>query len=266
LNRAKAASTIFYTVPGPKMLWQFGELGYDYSINYCEDNGTIDNACRTYPKPVEWDYRDDYNRYSLYTHVRDLLRLRDEYDVFTSGTATLLSTTELSKQLVLKNNPYTASPANADEMNAVVVVNFDVVSRNIFVDFPHTGTWYDYYGNGVEKLVNVNPASVQLPPGGYKIFTDVEIVSPLITGTEEELLSKVSVYPNPASDILRIESDEPIVELSIHTLHGVSYHPKRTSSDAWDIAELREGLYVAEIRTRKGISKIKLVKSNRVKN
>ena len=26
-------AAFFLTVPGPKMIWQFGELGYDYSIN-----------------------------------------------------------------------------------------------------------------------------------------------------------------------------------------------------------------------------------------
>ena len=32
LDRQEAASVIFYGIPGPKMLWQFGELGYDKSI------------------------------------------------------------------------------------------------------------------------------------------------------------------------------------------------------------------------------------------
>lgn len=52
-NRVKAASTIFYTIPGPKMLWEFGELGYENSINRCED-GTISADCRVSPKPVIW--------------------------------------------------------------------------------------------------------------------------------------------------------------------------------------------------------------------
>ncbi|MDZ7681754.1 MAG: alpha-amylase family glycosyl hydrolase [Fodinibius sp.] len=37
LNRNKMAAAFFFTVPGPKMMWQFGELGYDKSINLCED-------------------------------------------------------------------------------------------------------------------------------------------------------------------------------------------------------------------------------------
>ncbi|MDZ7764853.1 MAG: hypothetical protein U5K00_10550 [Melioribacteraceae bacterium] len=34
LQRVKLAGAFFFTIPGPKMIWQFGELGYDYSIDY----------------------------------------------------------------------------------------------------------------------------------------------------------------------------------------------------------------------------------------
>ena len=30
LDRMKLAGAFFFTLPGPKMLWQFGELGYGY--------------------------------------------------------------------------------------------------------------------------------------------------------------------------------------------------------------------------------------------
>ncbi|HOP05301.1 MAG TPA: alpha-amylase family glycosyl hydrolase, partial [Tenuifilaceae bacterium] len=40
LERQKLAGMFFFTIPGPKMIWQFGELGYDYSINHCPD-GTL---------------------------------------------------------------------------------------------------------------------------------------------------------------------------------------------------------------------------------
>jgi hypothetical protein len=30
LKRIKLTATFFMTIPGPKMLWQFQELGYDY--------------------------------------------------------------------------------------------------------------------------------------------------------------------------------------------------------------------------------------------
>jgi 1,4-alpha-glucan branching enzyme len=47
LERVKAASALFMLTPGPKLMWQFGELGYDVSI---DENG------RTGAKPIRWEY------------------------------------------------------------------------------------------------------------------------------------------------------------------------------------------------------------------
>jgi hypothetical protein len=260
LNRVKAASAIFYTIPGPKMLWQFGELGYDYGINYCQDTGTESNECRTYPKPIRWDYRDDYSRYSLYTHISDLVRLRNEYDIFSHGTATVPSTTDLGKQIQIKNNPYTSTPTNASEMNAVVVVNFDVRGKTIFVDFPHTGTWYDYYAYGA--TLNVSPAtmSIQLPAGGYKIFTDVEITNPIITSVDSEIEQMISIFPNPVQQTLTIESEIEVRDLKLYTIHGIIHQPGRVSENSWDVSQLHDGLYIAEVQTIYGNMKVKVVK------
>ena len=65
LSRQETAGVFFLTIPGPKMIWQFGELGYDYSINNCPD-GTINNDCRVSNKPIRWDYDDNPNRKHIY--------------------------------------------------------------------------------------------------------------------------------------------------------------------------------------------------------
>jgi hypothetical protein len=65
-------SAFLFTIPGPKMLWQFGELGYDYSINRCTD-GTIKNECRLSNKPIRWDYLNDPRRKSVYNTYSSLI-------------------------------------------------------------------------------------------------------------------------------------------------------------------------------------------------
>src|SRR5690606_36924652 len=65
LARQEAVGAFLIPLPGPKMMWQFGELGYEYSINLCE-NGTINDNCRTAPKPIRWDYYDEPARQRLY--------------------------------------------------------------------------------------------------------------------------------------------------------------------------------------------------------
>ena len=70
MRRAGASAAFFLTVPGPKMIWQFGEIGYDYTIEY---NG------RTGEKPVVTDeYMADPARKALYDTYAALLKFRRE--------------------------------------------------------------------------------------------------------------------------------------------------------------------------------------------
>ncbi|MFM8432739.1 MAG: alpha-amylase family glycosyl hydrolase, partial [Bacteroidota bacterium] len=57
LSRIETAAAFFFTVPGPKMIWQGGELGYDVSIN---------NPCRTCNQPFRWNYYSRPERLRLY--------------------------------------------------------------------------------------------------------------------------------------------------------------------------------------------------------
>ncbi|HQM35503.1 MAG TPA: alpha-amylase family glycosyl hydrolase, partial [Candidatus Marinimicrobia bacterium] len=79
LERIKMTAAFFLTLPGPKMLWQFGELGYDYSIEY---NGRLGE------KRIRWDYYQEPDRLRLYKTFQALIKLRSENDVFTSASTT----------------------------------------------------------------------------------------------------------------------------------------------------------------------------------
>ncbi|HOX83071.1 MAG TPA: alpha-amylase family glycosyl hydrolase [Chryseolinea sp.] len=252
LRRVEAASTIFYTIPGPKMLWQFGELGYDISI---DENG------RTGTKPVKWDYLTDPNRKRLLTHTSDLIRLKNTYSIFNRGAATFSGMSTLTKQVALKNNPYTEAPTSADAMNAEVVVNFDVTQKSIAVNFPHTGTWYDYYGFGLPLEVTTLPFSITLTAGEYKLYTDFLIDNPIITATEREVNKKITLYPNPVNDVLAIELESEIIsDLQLRTLEGRTIRPEQISKNHWNVSTLPQGLYIAEIKTRGNTYRVKVIK------
>lgn len=257
LNRMKAANLIFYSVPGPKMLWQFGELGYDLSINTCAD-GTINNNCRTSAKPIKWDYQQVNERASLFSVTADQIRLRKTYSVFTNGDATITTGNGIVKQVMLKNKPYTAAPANTDQMNAVSVANFDVANQTVQVIFPHTGTWYDYYAYGAPLNVTSTSQSLELTPGQYKLYTDVAIEN-LITAINDEQVS-ISLYPNPSNDLIRVQTDDEITSLSLISMQGTIVSPKRLDKDSWDVSSLSTGIYIAEIRTTNSIVKKRFFK------
>ncbi|MCG8699245.1 MAG: alpha-amylase family glycosyl hydrolase, partial [Bacteroidales bacterium] len=69
LDRIKMCATLYFTIPGPKMIWQFGELGYDYSIDY---NGRVGE------KPVVWNYYEEEERKELYDIYSLLVKIKTE--------------------------------------------------------------------------------------------------------------------------------------------------------------------------------------------
>ncbi len=263
LQRMKAAAASFYPIPGPKMLWEFGELGYDKTINLCADGVTIDATnCRVSDKPVEWVYLQDVNRKSLHDHVADLIRLKKTYTVFTSGSATVqANVSSLVKQITLKNNPYTATPKDSTQMNVQVAANFDVVSQSVAITFPHPGTWYDYYQKA-SVIVTGSTLSLAMPPGSYKLYTDVPIKIPVIvTSIKDTPDSDVSVYPNPTNGRFHVDLDGNINSLQAMTITGSLLTPSRIDDTTWDVSNLSSGLYILEIATGQGIVRKKLIKN-----
>ncbi|MBN1302099.1 MAG: T9SS type A sorting domain-containing protein, partial [Melioribacteraceae bacterium] len=211
VNRIKLASAFFYTVPGPKMLWQFGELGYDYSIEY---NGRVGN------KPIRWDYYDDINRLNLYKTISALIYLKRNYDVF--------STTDYSIDFT---GPVKKINLNHGAMSATVVGNFDVVERSINPEFQFEGTWYDYF-TAASVYVSDTQAPLVLMPGEFKIFTSKKLPAP-----EEGILTYISTpnngipgdfilhqnYPNPFNPVTNIiysVAEISAVDIKIYDILG----------------------------------------------
>jgi 1,4-alpha-glucan branching enzyme len=260
LNRMRAAAALFYTVPGPKMLWQFGELGYDYSINHCED-GSNKSDCRVSPKPVRWDYHQEERRSRLYNHISELIGLRKQYPVFTKGTAAFSADNSLVKQIMLKNDPFNEHPSSIDQMNAVVVGNFDLVSRDANISFPHGGAWYDFYENGNAVEVTGTALTITLNPGGYRIFTDVAIQPSVITSAEASLVDEqFSVYPNPVTSSFSLNFKYPVEKIVMHSSQGIAFYPKQIDKLTWDVNDVPPGLYILEAVTRHGSKRTKIIK------
>ncbi|HVZ98020.1 MAG TPA: alpha-amylase family glycosyl hydrolase [Chitinophagaceae bacterium] len=162
LKRSGMAAAFWAMMPGPKMLYEFEELGYDYSINWCT-NGTIDNSCRTDPKPIRWDFYQNSDRLNLHNIYSKLLQLKTHaayLTTFTTGT--------VNKDLSGSVKWMSVSSAALDVM---VYGNFDVVQQSGSVTFPATGMWYNLFtGSGV----NITSASqaVTLQPGEYYVYVN----------------------------------------------------------------------------------------------
>ncbi|RYD92462.1 MAG: hypothetical protein EOP54_20780, partial [Sphingobacteriales bacterium] len=163
LQRQKALGAIFLTVPGPKMIWQFGELGYDFGINRCED-GTYSEGCRTNPKPIpsELGYTTNPERMAVYNEWSTMLNLRSSNPVFSTSTFTVQSG-NLTPRLDIWDDSLPADQLK----NVIVLANFDVVAKTVNTSFPTAGTWYNLMDSTpIESTVT----TVTLQPGEYRIF------------------------------------------------------------------------------------------------
>ena len=187
LERTEALAALMLTTPGPKMIWQFGELGYDISIDY---------ICRTCNKPILWNYFTENSRKRLYDVYKASIELRNSHPVFTGDDFTY-SLNGSVKSLKL-NDP---------SMNAVVIVNIDVNPQDKTIDFQHNGWWYEYFSG---DSIQINGTSIiSLDPGDYKVFTDLKLNKPEILNTlgfnEYEIANwDVNIFPNPSRDFLNI--------------------------------------------------------------
>ncbi len=174
LDRAKALAAMNLPIVGPKMIWQFGELGYDFSINNCE-NGTINNDCRTSPKPIRWDYFDNANRKRLYKVYAALNKLKITYDAFMSTDNFIIEDAGYTKQLKITPQPYNGNPTSPNNMNILIIANFDIAAQNVNAQFHHTGTWFNVFDEGSSFNVTSTSQTVNLQPGEFRMYVDVAI-------------------------------------------------------------------------------------------
>jgi 1,4-alpha-glucan branching enzyme len=170
LDRMEMCASFLLTMPGPKMIWQFGELGYDYSINYCT-NGSINNNCRLDNKPIRWDYLAQNGRLALFNVYKALLQLRANplyAEAFTTGT--------INRNFA---GAFKWMTINSGAGKLVVIGNFDVVPQTGSVTFPTAGTWYDYLNSPATFAATGGSQSFTLQPGEYHVYLSSNVVIPV---------------------------------------------------------------------------------------
>jgi len=248
LERQALAGNFFFTVPGPKMIWQFGERGYDYSIMWpCGEEN-----CRLDPKPPRWDYLEDWRRRTLMYTWSSLIELKEEQDVFRTGDF------DMYTNYALKRIRLTSS-----DMSVVVLGNFDVVEGSIDPNFYFTGTWYDYWTGDSLIVTNVNE-KILLEPGEYRLYTSIKLQTPDFVGIEENFaggaVSDFVVYPNPATSEIHLAmhlKNSAFVKASLFNIQGkemIQLTEGKLSGGLKDmtfsISGLPQGLYFVIVKTQ----------------
>ena len=145
MRRAGASAAFFLTVPGPKMIWQFGEIGYDYSIDYND---------RTGEKPVVTDqYMAVPARKALYDTYAALLKFRRENPRFFDSDASFTWTPSGNLKMIT---------CTVDGKSFHVVGNFAKNQTSYTVP---SGTWTDYINGGTVS------GNITLKEGEFRLLT-----------------------------------------------------------------------------------------------
>ncbi|MEA4851836.1 MAG: alpha-amylase family glycosyl hydrolase [Paludibacter sp.] len=231
-------------IPGPKMIWQFGEMGYDYSID--SNGGRVD------AKPSAWSYLNIAHRKAAYDASSKIISLRRLYpDAFTTGAFSLQiaeADWNAGRRIAL---------THAD-LNMVVLGNFRTdagISAN--PTFQKTGTWYELLSGETLQVTNTTMA-IDIPTGGLKIYTDRKII--FNTAVDElEVNTDCEVYPTTTEGRLFIATDSELKAVKIYDLQG-ALQMHLSNKKEIDIDQLNNGLYLMEVTTNKAKSVHKIIK------
>ena len=258
LGRQKLAGAFFFTLPGPKMIWQFGEVGYGYGDNGEQCLNDSEDCPASAPgrvanKPIRWDYWNTKGteRVKLYKTWAALINLRNSSPAFTEPESTTYALSNRIKRIILEHS----------DTDVVVVGNFDVTAITTTGDFPQTGTWYDYF-DGTEYEVTNAEQAIRLEPGEFKVYTTKQFDAPesgIATSNEElpsegpESFKLYSNYPNPFNPSTNIKFDVAktgVVKLEVFDILGrkvaTLFDGKKsigTHTVTFDASSLSSGVY-----------------------
>ena len=199
LRRMELNAAFLLTIPGPKMIYEFGELGYDFSRCYQSTNGEGgDCDTKLNPKPIRWDYLQNTQRkrvYDLYSNLNKL-RYHSWYkDVFIANNISLTRNLGSAiKSIIIRSA--------TDSSQLIVVGNFDVTSQNASITFPTAGTWFDFLSEST--IVATGAAqTLALQPGEFHVYLNRNInnvPTPVIDINNPGNALQLFVYPNPVQN------------------------------------------------------------------
>jgi glycosidase len=249
VNRNQLLTAFYFGIPGPKMIWQFGEFGYDVELN--NDRLAI--------KPTRWNYLDNPERQRLFQLYQEMIKLKKENPVFSKPAKTTLSLGGTVKSIILEST----------DLNVVMYGNFGLSNvGNIPLSFPKTGKWYNYF-TGEEFNIASATVNFNFRSSEFYLFTDKKLLTPksgilqvdFVTDIPKEIkpTGAFRLYPVPTSGWLTIElpvemagSNYRILDLTGRTLlEGVI--GANNQKLELDVRNIKVGIYIFEAYDTKNV-------------
>jgi PKD repeat protein len=161
------------------------------------------------------------------------------------------------------------------------IASFSVSSNNAYLpdayvcfinESSNASTYLWDFGNG-QSSSELNPFVLYFAEGSYFVtlsaanegcLADVfELENPVVVhgplSVDNQTAGSIKVFPNPASDVLFVESDSEILSLEIFNILGKSVLQRNGSGDYININHLSEGLYKVIVKTAESQNEYKIV-------
>ena len=249
LSRMSAIGAISLTIPGPKMIWHFSDLGMENSLFTCYDESVDEPDCKLDTKPQpQWvdNWLGNDNRREIYDNWSRIIDLKINEDVFEGNYS--ITSGGLTPIIYIWND----NIASSELKNVVIIANFDVVAQTITPYFPYTGNWFDLMDIDGETTININSTSDQitLQPGEFKIYGNQASITLSNTILDDV---KLILYPNPTIDYISINKDVELVEIYDVTGKKLLAFNNVNKNQQLDINKLSSGYYISKIYSNSSV-------------
>ena len=260
-QRLSALGAVHLLVPGPKMIWHFGELGWEKSLWTC-NNGVVsftnpDCKLDTKPQP-QWENAENWpanaNRSAIYNNWSKMINLKKTENVFENGNFAWNLAQTGSPRL----DVWTSTTQTPDLSYVFSRTNFSDNTLNTSAGFPFPGTWYNLMDNSTINVTDTN-MNIAIEPGGFRVFGNQP---PTILNNDSfEALSAVNLSPNPSDGYFTINTATSKVEVYSITGQLVKSFSNTLENVQYDITNLNKGIYLVKLTDLYANEKVlKLVK------
>ncbi|WP_296142492.1 alpha-amylase family glycosyl hydrolase [uncultured Flavobacterium sp.] len=247
-KRLSAMGALHLLVPGPKMIYHFGELAYNSSIFTC-NNGTINTQndaiagdCKLDTKPQpQWtsNWLADVARKKVYDDWTKMIDFKKNENVFENGTHSWNFTTTGKPRL----DVWTSTTQSPNLSYVFVLTNATNAVSNSAGGFPYTGTWSNLMDGTSINVTDVNmPISIEVD--GFKIFGNKQA----FLSTGDFNLPSIALYPNPSKGNFNISTNTK--QVSVYSITGQLVKEFKGTFDSnyqYAIDNLNQGLYIVKV-------------------
>lgn len=241
LKRMAAMGSVHFLVPGPKMIYHFGDLGYNSSIFTCS-NGTVSNPnCKLETKPQpQWveNWLGNAERRKIYDDWSAMIEMRTNENVFENGTHTWNFTTGKVRLDVSTSNVQTPALSYV-----FAVTNMTNTASTGTIAFPYLGTWYNLLDGSALNVTSLN-MPITIEADGYRIFGNK---LPVLSTSQFDPLRNVTLVPNPASSHFALNANTNKVEVYSMTGQLVKTFAAQSDDQAYFIGDLERGVYLVKV-------------------